>query len=332
MKKFVAILLLVVAVTVHGDDERQNIKFEQFKRDYSKVYATPDEQEIRREIFSRNLNFINWHNSGVHSYTVGVNQFADLTPTEFGRQFLNAPFLSRSSVDPQSSLMRHTNTSVQDLPDSVDWVAKGAVTPPMDQGQCGASWAIPVVSAIEGQHAIYRKDALLALSVQQLIDCCDPDGNRGCNGGIVDDGYKCVIRMGGIDTAASYPYNGDGDEKCKFNTKTIGEKIRGFVDIASNEAALQNAIANVGPVAAGIDASQSSFQFYTSGVYDEPACSVANVDHGVTVVGYGALNGVDYWKVKNSWGTAWGMDGYILMSRNKNDQCGIASVTSYPVL
>ena len=93
---------------------------------------------------------------------------------------------------------------------------------------------------------------------------------------------------------------------------------------------MQEAVANIGPVAVTVDASQFSFQLYTGGIYDPPNCSDFNLDHGMLVVGYGTnQDGKDYWIVKNSWGTVWGEAGYIKMSKGKNNQCGIATMACY---
>merc|ERR1712203_50265 len=113
-----------------------------------------------------------------------------------------------------------------------------------------------------------------------------------------------------------------------------GRQIKSWTDVASgSEPDLQKAVATVGPVSVAIDASQYTFQLYSSGIYHDDNCSSQFLDHGVLAVGYGsAKTGAikDYWLVKNSWGTDWGMKGYIKMSRNNNN-CGIATSASYPV-
>merc|ERR1711890_131277 len=106
---------------------------------------------------------------------------------------------------------------------------------------------------------------------------------------------------------------------------------------AAFTADLQKAVATVGPVSVGIDASRPTFHFYKKGVYHDIQCSSVRLDHGVLAVGYGTAkseNGKakDFWLVKNSWGKSWGMAGYINMARNRKNACGIATAASYPVV
>ncbi|MCE2196962.1 C1 family peptidase, partial [Streptococcus thermophilus] len=72
-----------------------------------------------------------------------------------------------------------------------------------------------------------------------------------------------------------------------------------------------------------VDAGHLSFQLYRSGVYYEPNCKPRSINHGVLAVGYGTESGTDYWIIKNSWGTGWGMSGYMKLTRNQNNHCGV---------
>lgn len=204
-----------------------------------------------------------------------------------------------------------------------------------DQGQCGSCWAFTATGALEAQHFI-KTGQLVRLSAQNLMDCSSSFGNAGCNGGYMDYAFEYIKSNNGIDTEASYPYEA-AEGKCRFSRANVGATDTGYVDLPkNNETTLQIAIANVGPISVAVDASQSSFQFYSSGVYDEPHCSTTNIDHSFVLVGYDTFNNgtvkKEYYIAKNSWGDTWGDHGYIWMSRNKHNQCGIAAIPSYPTV
>ncbi len=295
-------------------------------QEHGKVYPTDLEETRRHMIWQANKKYVDEHNahSDDFGFTLGLNAFADLESSEFVN-LING-FRGKRATN-SSAKVYHSN-GVR-LPSTVDWRTKGAVTGIKNQGQCGSCWAFSTTGSLEGQHFL-KTGKLISLSEQQLVDCSGSYGNEGCNGGLMDNSFRYIQANGGDDTESSYPYEAH-DDTCRFNPSNVGATDDGYVDIASrDESALQEAVANVGPISVAIDASHMSFQLYSGGVYNEPSCSQTQLDHGVLAIGYGTDGGKDYWLVKNSWGTSWGLQGYIMMSRNKNNQCGIATQASYP--
>ncbi|NXY00638.1 CATK protein, partial [Centropus bengalensis] len=147
------------------------------------------------------------------------------------------------------------------------------------------------------------------------------------------------------------------DESCMYSPTGKAAKCRGYREIPEgNEKALKRAVARIGPVSVGIDASLPSFQFYSRGVYYDESCNAENINHAVLAVGYGTQKGTKHWIIKNrygqdggaasprpwlcprlstafaphSWGEEWGNKGYVLLARNMNNACGIANLASFP--
>jgi cathepsin L len=323
MKLLLVLISCLVLVSALTELEYRSA-FDEFKINFGKVYLESEETH-RYNIFKSNLDFVNNWDAEARGFQVGINKFADLSSEEFvsiynGMKINKQP----ETVDPPAEKSGVTG-------DIVNWNTKGAVTGIKDQGQCGSCWSFSATGSMEGAKFI-ATGTLTSLSEQDLVDCSTAQGNDGCNGGLMDQAFQYVISNGGIDTEDSYPYTATGPNTCQYNAANSGDKISNYQDITSgSESALQTA-SNQQPISVAIDASQNSFQLYTSGVYNEPACSSSQLDHGVLVVGYGTDDsGTDYWIVKNSWGTSWGMQGYIWMSRNANNQCGIATAASYPI-
>ncbi|EGD76061.1 cathepsin [Salpingoeca rosetta] len=289
-------MMLKIAVLLAMAVAANAMSFDDFKTTFEKQYESPEEEARRFAIFADNLAFIARHNAeaarGLHTHTVGVNQFADLTNEEY-RQLYLRPY-------PTELLGRERQEVWLDGPNagSVDWRQKGAVTPIKNQGQCGSCWSFSTTGSVEGAHAIATGN-LVSLSEQQLVDCSGSFGNQGCNGGLMDNAFKYIISNGGLDTEQDYPYTARDGVCDKSKESKHAVSISGYKDVPQNNEDQLAAAVEKGPVSVAIEADQQSFQMYSSGVFSGP-CGT-NLDHGVLVVGYTS----DYWIVKNSWGASW---------------------------
>ncbi|XP_028793674.1 low-temperature-induced cysteine proteinase-like [Neltuma alba] len=311
-------------------DEEVRDMYEHWLLEHGKLYNGLGEKEKRFQIFKDNLRFIDERNAESRTYKLGLNRFADLTNDEYRAKYLGARIDHKRRIAKTRS-NRYAPCVGDKLPGFVDWRKEGAVVEVKDQGSCGSCWAFSTVAAVEGINKIVTGD-LISLSEQELVDC-DTSYNEGCNGGLMDYGFEFIINNGGIDTEEDYPYravNGRCDTYRK-NAKVV--TIDDYEDVPVNdERALQKAVANQ-PVSVAIEGGGREFQLYVSGVFTGD-CGTA-LDHGVTAVGYGTENGVDYWIVRNSWGKSWGENGYVRLERNlatsNTGKCGIAMESSYPI-
>lgn len=261
-----------------------------------------------------------------------MNKFGDLNEHDMKQKWKGLLPIKMTKEEIDQHQVKSVGLNIS-LPLNVDWRTTGAVTYVKDQKKCGGCWSFGITGTIEGQNFL-KNGKLVPLSEQNLIDCSTSEGNMGCDGGNAANSYKYIISNGGIDTEDSYPYEAL-DGTCRYKPENIGATISNYVFVSPsmNETALAVAIANIGPIAVGIDASRRSFQLYDgTGIYYEPMCSTMRLDHMVLAVGYGVDGEQKYFLVKNSWGADWGDKGYIKMSRNGDNNCGIATMPTYPIM
>lgn len=309
-------------------------RFEQWLRDF-RVHAEGSRYVELFEKWADNDEYIQAHNQLNLEYELGHNQFSGMNSSEYS-EYLNRQFFFRPS-----SLRSMMDDSYADVPESVNWTASGATTPVKDQGQCGSCWSFSTTGALEGAYKI-KTGNLVSFSEQQLVDCDNfkhGGKDHGCNGGLMDNAFTWVHQNGGLCTESAYPYvsqNGPTNEACQTTCSLVqGSKIQSYVDVpSSSDSAMMKAV-YMQPVSVAIEADQRDFQLYKNGVFTG-SCGTT-LDHGVLVTGYGTMNGIDYYEVKNSWSTSWGRSGYILLGRgsqynNGQGQCGVLLEASYPTL
>jgi len=302
-----------------------------------------DQYQNRLLIFAETDDKIYTHNMGISSYKLGHNAFSHLTFQEFqqrrgfgSRELFLHPDDNNVSKEETKSLRGSDSKSGN--PSSVDWEAEGKVTPVGDEGNCGgACWAFAVAGALEGGYAIKTNQNVTNWNgfSEQMLVSCDTE-NLGCNGGYIDTTFTWVKNNNGLCSEDDYPYeNSASTTSCKSSscTNVPGSTPLSTINVyPRTDNTLETAVA-LQPVAAAVEAlSNPAWQSYSSGVLTG-TCGTS-LDHAVLVVGYGIWeDGTPYWKVKNDFGVSWGMDGYILIEKDKaqyGGQCGIDLDASYP--
>eukprot|EP00483_Globobulimina_turgida_P002380 UN02382 len=328
-------------ITYDWENLDHTLSWNNWKEEFGKSYGDLQEEAYRFLQWLENWELVNSHNQAGYNYTLGMNQFADLSVSEF-QYFIHGHM--NSCINPKKPKPKfkkdQTPSKVSANPDSIDWTnynGKSYVTPAKNQGQCGSCWAFSTTGSLESRTAISKQhtgSAITSLSEQQLVDCSKAQGNQGCNGGLMDNAFKYIEKEGGLCSESEYKYTGR-DGTCKATScGTKYDAISTYTDVKSDSMSdLETAVA-AGPVSIAVDAAGTTWQLYKGGIVDGH-CGVL-LDHGVLAVGYDNTGSEKYWKVKNSWGASWGEKGYIRLCKEcgKNGnagECGLLKEPSYPV-
>ncbi|RLN65094.1 hypothetical protein BBJ28_00018253 [Nothophytophthora sp. Chile5] len=207
---------------------------------------------------------------------------------------------------------------------SVDWTTSACMAPIQSQGSCGGCWAFATVSAVESAQCIANGEtSLTKYSEQQLVSCDTQDW--GCNGGAPVYAFE-YVQQNGLCTESDYPYTSDSGyaSSCSSSCQSSDTGLKGYSQL-SGESDLISAI-DVHPVVVAVASGNNAWKQYTGGVLS--SCDTSELDHAVVAVGYDSST----LKIRNSWGSYWGEEGYIRLARDSSGDgtCGVLTDMSTP--
>jgi len=335
MKCLLAFLFLAFAAARRSIPELRS-EWSSWKTQWGMTFHSR-EDATRFSNFAANAEWIDRMNAARETEADAVynfTKFSHLSRSEFKEIYLMDEALYR-----KNRLTSMTSGSQADIPvpetttpTSWDWRTKGAVSPVKNQGQCGSCWDFSATETTESVCFLAGYPMTL-LSEQQVLQCDTTD--YGCNGGYPWTAYQYVIKAGGYDTEAAYPYTAEGgpsSNDCQFKKggvvacKTASWKYVGTGGQKNNEANMQTFMAANSPLSVCVDA--ETWMNYQSGVVKAKGCGTS-IDHCVQAVGWTTDSGTNAWIVRNSWGTDWGMQGYLYVQLGAN-ACAISEDVSVP--
>eukprot|EP00727_Mastigamoeba_balamuthi_P009603 m51a1_g5265 putative cysteine proteinase rd19a (341) ;mRNA; r:121031-122363 len=307
----IVVALCGLALVALACDKR--CQFENFKREYGRVYKTAHEEAERFAIFSAKLDKIATLNAEMPSATFGINQFSDMSSGEFAIKYLNhrvGEMFNAVETEPAPEVPELKRASI---PDSY---RSPYTTPVQNQGGCGSCWAFASMGVVE---AAWKKatGATEHFAPQMLVDC---RLGGSCNGGYPATALNYLTKYskngGGAMRESDYPYTAR-DGQCRYSASRAVGKISSFFSVAFNEAkgGVDASLIKYGPLAICLDA--STLDSYQGGIVPDSNGCRQGVNHAVLLTGWGTQNGQKYWIVKNSWGTGWGEQGFFRIARGR---------------
>jgi len=252
-----------------------------------------------------------------------------------------------------SERFRMEQRMLEDLPPAVNWDADGYTTFHKNQGLCGCCWAVAVAGAVEsalmitGQTPRYDTNRKNSLSFQQMVSC--DEKQLACNGGNTLQATRYVWEhddfnngnFGGLYHNHDWPYSdflGKATTTCNaqavmdtgktpgayLNFPKVVNDVNDRADFEERRDRLKAAVAQQ-PVIGTLKSGCDLFMNYKGGVLTHDngcqCCDVNCIDHAIVIVGYNTTGPTPYWKLRNSWGSAWGEEGNFNIAMN-DPGCG----------
>jgi C1A family cysteine protease len=305
MRTFAAAILATVSSAKVFTE--MDFKFMNYVNKFGKSYKDVEEFNLRAALFAK------W------DAEIAVHQMNETTSTH------DHNFLSDWTAAEKTSLLGLKNMVIEEnpapefdnglhavgIPTSINWCTSSACNPIQNQGQCGSCWAFAAVATMESAHKI-QHGSLYKLSEQNEVSCSSSFGNNGCNGGLAQYAWN-YAKTNKLESESNYPYSsGTGiTGTCKYNSSLGIGGVTSWANCGTSSSAIETCIATA-PNAIAVEADTSYFQSYSSGIMTNAAACGTNLDHAIVAVGYNLTS--NYFIVRNSWGTSWGLSGYANLS------------------
>lgn len=230
-------IIAIVSANVHLNDkyaevlEGRLLLTEELSREIYSDFVSrfSSKSEERYQIFKKNLAKICAHNAKKASWTMGINDFCDLTFDEIKELRLMAP-QDCSATEHNLRVAKKVS-----IPADFEWNRFGIVTPVKNQGNCGSCWTFSTVAALEAHWNILGKGNNILFSEQQLVDCAGNFENYGCDGGLPSQAFEYIRSVQGIETEGTYPYTAK-DGACVFKPQNaVGYAKYGSYNITEGD-------------------------------------------------------------------------------------------------
>ena len=325
MKLLLLIVLMALTSIVCGSasslDNAESL-FKVFMSKFGKEYKEK-EKSRRFEIFKENLKRVSAMNEAdPHAKFSPLTRWADMTEEYTTMHGMHGPLGNQTPCQwPQGGTAPSIKPTAEPKT-SLDYVKKGATVDVKNQGQCGSCWVHGTTAVVESRLFLDTGN-ITSLSEQFLLDCDQSRLCGGCCGGLPENSLQWLAgdsgALGGgtgIASEADYPYDSgsgtDPNPRCDDSKPRIAT-LTGFGVLDNpDDASVMSSLNEFGVLAVSLDS--TVLQFYAGGIItDSSVCQ--NTNHVVAIVGYDSEDGVDYYKMRNSYGTEFGEDGYFRISR-----------------